>query len=78
MLKRDPGIGTQRRQALSSISGGLRGVQAAAIDDIAKVEGDQPSLGRAHLPAPARVGEHLMPLNVPNLITLSRHHPDSR
>src|SRR5256886_3805729 len=34
--------------------------------------GDQPAARRAHLPAPARNGEPVMPLNVPNLLTLSR------
>ena len=39
MLNEIPGIGSKRRQALIEHFGGLGGVQAAAIDDIAKVEG---------------------------------------
>jgi len=39
MLNEIPGIGAKRRQALIEHFGGLRGVQSAAIDDIAKVAG---------------------------------------
>jgi excinuclease ABC subunit C len=39
LLTEIPGIGSRRRQALIEHFGGLNGVQAAAVDDIAKVEG---------------------------------------
>ncbi|HEX6692295.1 MAG TPA: excinuclease ABC subunit UvrC [Burkholderiales bacterium] len=39
LLTEIPGIGSKRRQALIEHFGGLGGVQAAAVDDIAKVDG---------------------------------------
>src|SRR5207237_120655 len=49
MLNEIPGIGAKRRQALFEHFGGLRGVQAAAIDDIPKLAGiSRPLAVRSH------------------------------